>query len=159
MAQQYLVTWTDDARARWPTIATRGQAAARPLSRAHILLHAAAGANDEAIAQALHGGTATVERTRQRFVDAGLEAALAERPRPGGRRTPGRTQAAFLLALACRAPPDERPRWTLQRLADTRAELRGVESISAETVRRTLNQTGSSRGKNQHGASPRCAQS
>ncbi len=87
MAKKYFVTLTDDEREPWHAVTKRCKVAARQLSRAHILLHADAGASDDAIAHALHVGTATVERTRKRFVEEGLEAALTERPRPGGRRT------------------------------------------------------------------------
>ena len=155
MAKKYCVALTDDERERWPAITTRGKVAARQLSRAHILLHADAGANDEAMAQALHVGTATGERPRKRVVEDGLEAALAERPRPGGRRPLESQPEAFLMALACRAPPDERLRWTLPLLADTLVELRVVASMSDETVRRTLKKTGSSRGRNKRGVCPR----
>jgi Homeodomain-like domain len=55
-------------------------------------------------------------------------------------------QEALLVALACSTPPNERPRWTMQLLADKLVELQQVESISDETVRRTLKKTSSSRG-------------
>ncbi len=155
MAKKYLVTLTDAEREHLLAMTKRGRGAARQVSRAHILLHANAGANDDAIAHALHIGTATVERTRKRFVEEGLEAALAERPRPGGRRKLEGKQEAFLSALACSAPPDERPRWTMQLLADKLVELRVVESISDETIRRTLRKTCSSRGRNRNGVFPR----
>jgi hypothetical protein len=93
------------------------------------------------IAAALHSGTATVERTRKRFVEEGLDAALQERPRPGGRRTLEGKPEAFLIALACSTPPDGRKHGTMQWLADKLVERKHVESISDETVRRTLKQT------------------
>jgi hypothetical protein len=154
MAKKYLVTWTDDARAPWLALTTRGKVAARQLRRAHMLRHAHAGARDDVMAHALPIGTATVERTRKRCVEEGLEAALTERPRPGGRRTGEGKSEAFLMALACSTPPDERPCGTMQLLADTLVELHIVESISDETVRRTLKKTSSSRGRNKHGVSP-----
>jgi transposase len=123
MAKKYLVTLTSEEREVLLALTKRGKVAARKLTRAHILLQADlqadAGATDEAIAQALHAGMATVERVRKRFVEQGLEAALTERPRPGGRRKlDGRTEA-FLVALACSTPPDERKCWTMRLLADT----------------------------------------
>ena len=119
MAKKYLVTLTSEEREVLLALTKRGTVAARKLRRAPILLPAAAGATDEAIAPALHAGMATVERVRQRFVEQGLEAARTERPRPGGKRKlDGRTEA-FLVALACSIPPDERKCWTMPRLADT----------------------------------------
>lgn len=75
MAKTYIVTLTEDERARLLAFTKRGKASARRLSRAHILLHADAGLSDDAIAQALHIGTATVERIRKRCVEEGLEGA------------------------------------------------------------------------------------
>ena len=59
-----------------------GTHATRKVTRARILLKAADGWADRAIAAALSVGHATVERHRQRFVEEGL-GALEERPRPG----------------------------------------------------------------------------
>ncbi len=89
----------------------------------------------------MHIGTATLARTRKRFVEEGLEAALSERPRAGARRKLEGKQEALLVALACSAPPDERKCWTMQLLADQLVELQQVESISDETVRRTQKKT------------------
>jgi transposase len=124
----------------------RGRVGARVSARARVLLHAAEGATDAAIAAAVRVGEATVERTRQKFVEGGLDWALAERPRPGGRRKLDGKQEAFLVATACSAPPDGRPRWTLQLLADRLVEVRLVDAISDETVRRTLQKARRSRG-------------
>lgn len=84
-------------------------------------------------------GTSTVERIRKRFVTEGsLEAALTERPRPGGNRKLSGRQEAYLLALASSDPPQGNKRWTMQLLADRLVELEVVDSLSDETVRRTL---------------------
>ena len=145
MAKKYLVNLTEDERAMWLTLTKKGAVAARTLTRAHILLHADGQATDDDIAKALHIGTATVERTRNRLVEEGLEAALSELPRVGARCRLEGKQEALLVALACRAPPDERMCWTMQLLADKLVELQQVESIAAETVCRTLKKTSSSR--------------
>jgi hypothetical protein len=58
--------------------------ATRRLIRAHMLLQAAAGATQDASAAALHLGRATVVRICKRCVEEGREAALQDRPRPGG---------------------------------------------------------------------------
>jgi transposase len=146
MAKKYLVNLTEDERATLLTLTKKGTVAARKLTRAHILLHADGQATDEDVAQALHIGTATAERTRKRFVEEGLEAALNERPRAGGQRKLAGKQEALLVALACSTPPDERKCWTMQLLADKLVELKQVESISDETVRRTLKKTSSNHG-------------
>jgi transposase len=146
MAKKDLVTLTGEERAILLALTKRGKVAARKRTRAHILLQADAGATDEAIARALHAGLATVERVRKRFVEQGLEAALTERPRPGGRRKlDGRTEA-FLVALACSIPPDERKCWTMQLLADKLVDLTDGAKVSADTVRRALKKMRFNRG-------------
>jgi transposase len=145
-AKKYVVKLTEDERKQLEGLLKRGQVGARTSARARILLHAAEGATDEAIATAVRVGSATVERVRQRFVEGGLDWALRERPRPGGQRKLDGKQEAFLIATACSTPPDGRPRWTMQLLADRLVEVQLVDSISDETVRRTLQKTNSSRG-------------
>lgn len=141
MAKKYIVTLMDDERAQLLALTKRGKVAARRLTRAHISLQAETGLSDEIIAQALHIGPATVERIRKRFVEEGLEAALTERPRPGGQRKLDGKQEAFLIALACSTPPEGRICWTMQLLANRLVALRIVDAISDETVRRTLKKT------------------
>lgn len=97
-------------------------------------------------------GHATVERTRQRFVEAGL-GALNERPRPGKKPLLDEKAEARLIAEACSSAPAGRESWTLQLLADRVVQLSLVESCSRDTVRRVLKKTKSSRGKRSSGAS------
>jgi transposase len=146
MAKRYLVTLTEEERMHLLGLTKKGKVSARKLTRAHVLLQADAGVSDKAIAAALHIGMATVERLRKRFVEEGLDAALNERPRPGGQRRLDGKQEAFLIALACSTPPEGRQSWTMQLLADTLVAIQGVEAISDETVRRILKKTGSNRG-------------
>jgi hypothetical protein len=88
-----------------------------------------------------------VARVRRRYVAAGLDAAVYRKPsaRSYRRRLDGQ-QEAHLVALACSAPPEGCKRWTLRLLAERLVELQVVETISYETVRQALQQTGSSRG-------------
>jgi transposase len=142
MAKKYIVTLTDTERKELHGLLQKGAGGARKLNRAHILLLADEGESDEEIAAVLHTGRSTVQRTRERFVEEGFEAALHERPRPGKkRRLQGRAEA-FLVALACSDPPGGRKRWTMQLLADRLVELTVVEAISDETVRRAVKKTG-----------------
>lgn len=146
MAKRYLATLTAEERVQLLRLTKQGRVSARKLMRAHVLLQADAGVSDKAIAAALHIGITTVERLRKRFVEEGLDAALSERPRPGGQRKLDGKQEAFLIALACSTPPEGRQSWTMQLLADTLVAVQVVEAISDETVRRTLKKTRSNRG-------------
>ena len=151
--KRYKVTLEADERQQLHDLIATGQAAARKLSHARILLKADAALGgpawtDHQIADALDVNITTVERVRQRFVEQGFDAALDRKPRERPARPiklDGRAEAQ-LIALACSAPPDGRASWTMQLLADKLVELQVVESISDETVRTTLKKTKSSPG-------------
>ena len=98
-------------------------------------------ATDAAIAEALHMSIRTVERTRQKFVEGNLATALSERPRPGAKRKLDAKGEAHLVALACSTPPEGQAVWTMWLLADELVALGLVDTISDETVRRTLKKT------------------
>ncbi len=138
MRKKYVVSLDEAQRMSLRARISSGTESARRLRRARTLLLPEEGKSDVAIAQALHLGRATVERTRQRFCQEGLEAALGERPRPGAEPKLDAKQQAHLIALACSAPPQGQERWTLRLLADRMVTLEHVEAISHETVRRTL---------------------
>jgi transposase len=143
--KKYIIDLSAEEREQLRQLITRGTPSARKVTRARILLHAADGLSDEQISAALKTGIATVERTRQRFVEEGLEC-LNERPRPGQRRKLSGKQEAHVIAVACTSAPDGRSRWTLQLLADKVVELKYADSIARETVRQMLKKTNSSRG-------------
>lgn len=152
--KRYVVDLTPDERRTVEAVIQKGKAAARTIRRAHTLLLAAEGHSDATIAHHLHSGHATVERTRQRFVEEGLAAALTEKPRPGGKRKLDGKQEAFLVAMACSSPPAGRAKWSMQLLADQLVTLGMVATLSDETVRRRLKETNCSPGGRSAGASP-----
>ena len=143
--KKYLVTLTDDERTQLEQLLRGGKVATRKATRARILLKASEGWADQRIAEALNVGRATVERTRQRFVEENL-AALDERPRPGNKPKLDAKAEARLIAEACSAAPDGQKRWTLSLLADRVVQLKLAESYSYEAVRRVLKKTNSCRG-------------
>jgi transposase len=149
--KKYVVDLTAAERITLEQLLQKGKSSARKLTRARILLQADEGLTDEEIATALGSSIATVERTRQRFVEANLEA-LNELPRPGGRCKLSGKQEAHLIAVACTPAPDGQARWTLQLLAEKVVELGFAESIARETVRQVLKKTPSSRGGTSSGA-------
>ena len=143
--KKYLVTLDDDEREQLEHLLHSGTHATRKVTRARILLKAAAGAEDSAIAAALSIGRATVERTRQRFVEEGLEA-LEERPRPGTQPKLDAQAQARLIAEACSTAPEGCKRWTLHLLADRVVTLGLAAAYSYESVRRVLKKQPSSHG-------------
>lgn len=152
MAKKYIVDLTDEERTDLKKLLQSGKTRARRMYRARILLLADEGRTDEEIVGALHVGRSTVERTRMRFVEGGVERALTERPRPGKARLLNGKQEAYLVALACSDPPEGRTRWTMQLLADKLIQLQVVDSITDETVRKLLKKTTSSLGRRRSGA-------
>jgi len=102
---------------------------------------------DDQTAQAFHCHRNTVRGLRQRFVERGLEAALGRKKqqRPSRSRVLDGEGEARLIAIACSPPPEGRARWTLKMLADRLVELEVLDSISDQTVRRTLKKTKSNR--------------
>ena len=151
LAAKYHVTLTEEERTRLEALTHHGRVAARTVRHAWILLQADAGPagpawSDAQIRAAFGVGGATIARVRHAVVAEGLDAALyPKRPAP---RLPAKIDGAneaHLVALACSTPPDGRERWTLRLLAEHVVTLEG-ETISYETVRRTLKKTCSSRG-------------
>jgi transposase len=152
MPKKYRVTLTAEERQQLSELVSKGKAAARALTHARILLktdEAEGGPawTDDAVCAALDVGLCTVMRVRERFVEAGLDAAL--RPRPSAYVQPRKLDGyleAQLITLACSAAPEGHGRWTLRLLADRLVQLGYVEAVSHETVRQTLKKTKSSRG-------------
>ena len=94
---------------------------------------------NERIARAVETSVGTVSRVRQLFVEEGMEAALYRKPpkRHDDRQLDGEKEAR-LVAIACSKPPEGRRRWTMPLLAEKLIELKMVDTISDDTVHRTL---------------------
>lgn len=138
MNVRYIVELEEAERERLVKMVCQGSERARRIKRAQVLLAAERGEGDTVIARALSVGTSTVYRTKRRFVEEGLDAALAEAPRPGRERKLSGEQEALLVAIACSAPPQGSARWTLVLLAGEVVRRTEHETLSDETVRRRL---------------------
>jgi transposase len=144
--KRYIVRLTSEERNQLEDIVNKGKNAAYKVKHAQILLGAdAEGKNltDEEIAKAVHCHRNTAFNVRQRLVEQGLEAALERKKResPPVEKILDGEKEARLIALGCSQPPEGCARWTLKLLAERMVELEIVESISYETVRRTLKKT------------------
>jgi len=154
----YVVELTEQERDYLKGLVSKGKVAAYKRRHAQILLKADAAPggparSDGQIVEALDVSRATVERVRTRCVQEGLEAAVNRKRQKNRRakRIDGDAEA-HLIALACSRPPEGRVRWTLKLLADRLIELELVETVSRETVRRTLKKTRSNPGSSGNGA-------
>ena len=142
--KKYIVELTVEQREELSHMISTGKASARELTHARILLKADQGSHgpgwsDAQIQLALEISPATVARVRKRCAQAGVQEAILPAPaqRARRRRLDG-SQEAYLIALACSAPPDGCVRWTLRLLANQLVELGYVETVSYETVRQVL---------------------
>ncbi len=146
MNKKYVVRLTAKERKYLEEFVSKGKRAAYKIKHANILLKADAdgpGWSDEAISEAFSAHANTVRNVRQRFVERGLVAALERKKQstPSHKRILDGEKEARLLAIGCSKPPKGRSRWTLHLLAHELVRLDIVESISYETVRRTLKKT------------------
>ena len=138
MNVRYRVELGQAERDELTALLSGGKHSVRKLKRAQILLAADAGSSDEAIAAGVRVGGSTVYRTKRRFVEISLAAALAELPRRGAERKLSGKEEALLVATACSKPPPGCARWTLELLAGEFVKLTEHEDLSRETVRRRL---------------------
>ena len=137
----YFINLNEEERQVLLEMTCKGKIKARQMKRAMILLKANEGCTDSQIMAALNVSRPCVERIRKRFVLGGLEKALNEDPRPRQRRKLDGRGEAVLVATACSQVPEGHEHWTLRLLAEKMVELKVVDEISYETIRRTLKKT------------------
>jgi hypothetical protein len=145
MRKKYVVRLTDAEREMLTGLLKRQRVAAQKVRRARILLKAdAAGPNwtDARIAEAFDCRTRSVESLRERLVTEGFEIALHGKPKSRVRsKILDGEQEAKIIALRLGPPPRGFANWTLRLLAERAVALEIVDSVSYETVRRTLKKT------------------
>jgi hypothetical protein len=146
MRKLYVVRLTDQERDELHGVVKKLKGTGQKVRRAQILLKADAdGPNwtDERIAEAFLCRTRTVERLRQRFVEQGFDETLhrVERAQPPVEKLLTGDQEARIIATRLGPPPKGYANWTLRLLARKVVELNIADSVSYETVRRTLKKT------------------
>ena len=146
MRKLYIVRLTKPERFELQSVVKKLKGTGQKVRRAQILLKADAdGPNwtDERIAEAFSCRTRTVERLRQRLVEQGFEETLhrLQRAQPPVEKLLTGEQEARIIATRLGPPPKGYANWTLRLLARKVLELEIVDSVSYETVRRTLKKT------------------
>jgi hypothetical protein len=147
MYKKYVVRLSDAERKVCLEVVKKLKGSSQKVRRAQILLKADVdGPNwtDARIAEAFGCRVQTIENLRKRLVTEGFETALNGSQRESSPTPPlldGKAEAK-LIALRLGKPPAGYGRWTLQLLADQLVALEVVDSISYETVRKTLKKTG-----------------
>jgi transposase len=155
----YKVTLTQEERSMLLSMTKKGKQSSRKVIHALILLNSDVGSfaevpkrTNKEIADFLGVGERMVERIKKRFVEDSLTSALEDKPseREYKRKADGDLEA-HLIAMSCSQAPEGFARWSLRLLASQAVELKYVDSISYETVRRVLKKTNLNHGKRQVG--------
>lgn len=145
MEKKYIVRLSQEERKLCEQVVDKLKGTSQKVRRANILLKADADGpawTDSRIAEAFRCRVQTVENIRKKCVREGFQAALEHKKpsTPPATRLDG-VQEAQLIAARLGPPPPGYANWTLRLLARQAVALEIVESISHETVRRTLKKT------------------
>ncbi len=146
-SKKYVVRLTDTEREAMQQIVGKFKGNSQKVRRCQVLLKSDADCpdwTDTKIADAFGCRTQTVENIRERFVTLGLELTLSPAPRlsPPRQKLLDGAQEARVIAMRLGSPPPGFSNWSLRLLAEQVVALEITESISYETVRRTLKKTG-----------------
>ena len=146
--KKYKVTLEKEERDDLENVAQKGNHRSQKVLNALILLNCDEGdfqdcrMKNKDIASVLKISLRKIDRVKKRFVEDGFEAAL--NGRKGERIYEKKADGDFeahLIALSCSEPPEGFSRWSLRLLADKVVELKYIDSVSHETVRRVLKKT------------------
>ena len=146
MEKKYIVRLDDEERHQLKQIISKLSGSSEKVRRAHILLMSDADGpcwTDKQISEAYHCRTKTVENLRQRFVERGFSQTVEGRKREVASQSKllDGKQEAKVIALRLGQPPKGYANWSLRLLARRVVELEIVDSISHQTVMRTLKKT------------------
>jgi hypothetical protein len=144
--KKYIVRLTEEERNQLRGLIGKLKGSSQKSKRAQMLLKAdVEGPNwsDQRIADAFGCRAQTVEEVRRRLVECGFDETVhgVKRTKPPTPKLLDGNQEANVIALRLGQPPKGYANWTLRLLARKVVELEIVESISYETVRRTLKKT------------------
>lgn len=156
MAQAlYRVTLTDEEILVLGDILARGKHTAQKRKRAQALLHAHNGMTDKENAASCGMHKRSIEEIRKHFVEHGFELTLNGIPKKPRSKKLNVADEARLIALACETKPDGHSHWSLRILQDKFLSLENVtvDTVSHETIRKTLKKMNSNPGKGRSGVS------
>lgn len=147
--RKYKVTLINEERLELQGLIKKGKRKAQIIRNALVLLNCDEGEfgdkiKNEQIAKVLNIGDRTIDRLKRVFVEEGFDIAVYGKSEPSKRYynhiIDGEIEAK-LVTLCCSDPPDGYAKWSLRLLADKMVELKYVDSVSYETIRRTLKKT------------------
>jgi hypothetical protein len=144
--EKYIVRLSDEERQKLETIVSKLKGTSQKVKRAIVLLKAnAEGPNwtNEKIRELTGLSIQAIVNIRKRLVLEGFDVALEHKQRrlpPVPKKLDG-IQEAKIIATRCSAPPEGFAKWSLRLLAEQVVVLEVVDSVSHETVRKTLKKT------------------
>jgi len=160
--KKYRVTLGMEERSALESIIQKGSHKSQKVLNALILLNCDEGPSqnqrmkNEDVASVLKISMRKIDRVKKRFVEDGFETALTghKADRIYEKKADGDFEA-HLVALSCSEPPEGFARWSLRLLSDRAVELRYIDAISHETIRRLLKKRNKTLEKTRMGHSSR----
>lgn len=154
---KYKVTLTKEEYEELMSIVNKGSHTSQQFRTAYILLNSDQGEYGDKISgrhisHVLKISERMIDRVKQRFVEEGFDACLERKPmsRTKEKKVDGELEAQ-LIAISCSEAPEGFAKWSLRLLADKMVEMKYIESISHETIRKVLKKTNLNRGKQKAG--------
>jgi len=143
--KKYRVTLGKEEKGLLEAMVQKGNHKSRKVLNALVLLNCDEGrfqdhrVKNEGVASVLRISMRKIDRVKRRFVEEGFDTALSghKQERTYEKKADGEFEA-HLIALSCSAPPEGFARWSLRLLADRAVELKYIDSVSYETIRRVL---------------------
>lgn len=156
--KKYIVTLAEEERKFLTEMTSKGRHRSQKVLNALTLLACDEGeyqnfrSTNAEISKVLNTSMRKIDRVKKRFVNQGLDVALngKKSDRVYEKKADGDFEA-HLIALSCSKPPEGFSRWSLRLLADRAVELKYIDNISHETVRRVLKKTNLSPGRKKSG--------
>ena len=144
---KYKVTLSKEEHEELMHIVSKGTHTSQQFRTAYILLNCDEGEFGERITgkqicQVLKISDRMIDRVKQRFIEEGFDACMERKPmsRTKEKKIDGDLEAQ-LVAISCSEAPDGFAKWSLRLLADKMVEMKYIESISHETIRKVLKKT------------------
>ena len=128
-------------RAALKKLVTKGSAKAREIRRANILLMSDRGNSPKEISESLEINKRTIQNTKEKYLESGIDNALYDKPRPGAPNRFNGKARAKITSLACTDAPKGHTKWSLRLLAEKAVELGIVDDISHVHMGRILKKT------------------
>ncbi len=107
----------------------------RVVLRALSLLQLAKGVSAPRIAGMIPLTPQAIRNIGHRYQQAGLDAALYEKQRPGAAAVLDDSQKQRIIALVCSDPPEGRARWTVRLVVEEAVKRKLVPRVGRETIR------------------------